>query len=153
MRELHDLLNRIAVQYEKYKKEHPKSRKTRNDPLFSSPTAADQKDALSFLQHHLAPDFADGDSPQHYRDAHKQIAQYFSDAYSKGKLEKWDTSTAHKKFKPIDNGRRVDPKHIEKPIIVGKLKNKYVVLDGNHRLITKSELNHPNVNAYVVPLD
>lgn len=75
------------------------------------------------------------------------IERVFNTAWQNGKLETVDLSklTPHH-----DWGRRTESKN---PAIVARLKNgEFVILDGQHRVITAKELGKTQINCFVLDM-
>jgi hypothetical protein len=51
-----------------------------------------------------------------------------------------------------DWGRRPTPEQSTNPIIVGQYDQKYVILDGQHRVLLAKEQNQNEISALVIPL-
>lgn len=116
------------------------------------PTERDLDDAFAVLKFALGFDSDEdyvGDWPG--KDLEK-IDKQWKAALKKAKFETWPVQKAAKEFNVADNGRRPKGDSLENPIIVAEVDGMKIVLDGNHRLITKFEQNAETIDVLLVPL-
>lgn len=110
----------------------------------------DLQDAFELLAYHLKPSFAETESPEDYEKAEDEIKKIFS------KLEKnyinLSVDSAYKKLNPVNNGRADKVQKEDSPIVLGNIGDKYVVLDGNHRIINKHNKNVKYIRAVVLKM-
>ncbi|MBK9390508.1 MAG: ParB-like nuclease domain-containing protein [Bacteroidetes bacterium] len=81
------------------------------------------------------------------------LYQKWISSISKASLKKWKVKDAAKKFSVSDNHRRVSGRRLDNPIVVAKVKGSYFVIDGNHRLISKFEKGHEDIDVMLIPMD
>lgn len=81
-----------------------------------------------------------------------ELREQWEESLKSARLETWKVQDAAKEFSVADHGRRVDPEHLQNPIIVAVVSNEKIVIDGNHRLITKFENGYEKIDVLMVPM-
>jgi hypothetical protein len=114
---------------------------TQHEPY---PTKKDLKDAFHVINVQLNVDETE--------DQERALYDAWQEGLQEAKLETWKVGDAAKKFSITDHRRRIKEQYLDNPIIVAKIGEDYVVLDGSHRLITKFETKAKEIQALIVPL-
>lgn len=113
-------------------------------------TNRDINDAAEFAAYHVSPFMAENDSPESHAKSREKVKREILTAPRK--TINLDVNKAHAALNPVDNGRRPSSKHMKNPIVLGKIGNKHVILDGHHRLIAAKEKGLKSIKAHVLDL-
>ena len=113
----------------------------------SSLAKSDLEDAFNVVLFAVGLD-ENGDPNPEFLD---EVIRTWNAAVKKGKVATVPMSET-KKYSYYDHGRRVKKNQIDNPIIVAKVGASMVVLDGNHRLLTRKDQNKKDIQVFVISL-
>jgi hypothetical protein len=81
---------------------------------------------------------------------HVQLRKKWDRAVKLGEHFRLAPEEARNLYRHWDHGRRVAGKALEQPLIVGKTRDKYVILDGSHRLLSAIEKEKKFINIFLI---